>query len=155
MLINGVEKGMLPRFQSRSHSLRECVYLTSFWAWYCLHLWYTSRGDPRCWFWIITRRQVISRWQIICPLALSIKNHPLQYLAKTYGNPAQISGNPEQISGNSDIILGGWNSVPYAISPFSPNSPAAIYGYSGLILATLSKHSGNPEQTEGLILTWP
>ena len=108
----------------------------------------TSRGDPRCWFWIITRRQVISRWQIICPLAisipadkssslatltnywqpwhhpgesklwsqcpfpLSINNHPLQYLAKTYGNPAQISGNPEQISGNPDVILTGWNSDP-------------------------------------------
>ena len=55
---------------------------------------------------------------IQCIFPLFIKDHPLQYLAKTYVNPAQISGNPEQFSGNPDIILGVETPIPMSYPPF-------------------------------------
>ena len=73
---------------------------------------FTSRGDPRCWFWKITRRQVISRWQIICPLAISI--------------PADKSSSLATLT----LSWGVKTLIPMPFPPFHQESPAAISGES-------------------------
>ena len=142
----------------------------------------TSRGDPRCWFWIITRMQVISRWQIICPLTISIpadKSFSLATLSKywqPWHHPGEskllsqcLSPFPSRItrcniwqkhmatllkylatlSKYVSTLTSSWGVetlIPMPFPPFHQNHPLQYLA---------SKHSGNPEQTEGLILTWP